>query len=96
MNTAVYLHMQSKFCARKTMFKKVKDLTDLNMMKTTAGLDYSGKFALIITEYGMLHLYCVPDFNLKQVIDLNHGVSAISLVSSSDRFVMMAVESGGL
>jgi hypothetical protein len=88
--------MQSKFCARKTMFKKVKDLTELKMMKTSSGLDYSGRFALIITEYGILYLYCVPDFNLKQVVDLNHGVSAISLVGNSNRFVMMAIESGGL
>jgi hypothetical protein len=46
------------------MFKKVKDLDQLSMMKTTTGLDYHGKFALIVTESGLLHLYRVSDFLL--------------------------------
>lgn len=95
-DTTVYYHVKSKFCTRQTMFKKVKELDQLSMMKTTTGLDYHGKFALIVTEHGLLHLYRVSDFFLIQFVDLNHSVSAISLVSNSNRFVMMAIESVGL
>lgn len=63
-DTTVYHHMKSKFCTRRTMFKKVKDLDQLSMMKATTGLDYHGKFALIVTESGLLHLYRVSDFLL--------------------------------